>query len=244
MILDDLLKNELNLSAKKRQRLLKTHHVTCDGEIVTDKMLAIDPALFIIEVDGKRIGEDSGHKYIALNKPAGILSAKRDDVFKTVLDLLEGEDFDESLAIVGRLDRDSTGLVFLTNNGQLHYVFEQERFSKTKTYEVKVNGWIDAETVQQFSNGLLLEDGTQLKPAKLEITLQSENESVGLVTLTEGKRHQIKRMFLQCGVKVVGLDRLTIGPIQLDASTESGQYRQLYTHELLELKTILKSVRR
>lgn len=244
MILDDLLKKELKLPAKGRHRLLMSKRVTCDDEVITNKRSVIDPDLFKIEVDGVRIGKGNGHNYFALNKPEGVLSAKVDKEFKTVLDLVEEEDKDDSLAIVGRLDRDSTGLVFLTNNGQLHYIFEQERFSKSKTYEVKVNGWIDEETVRQFNKGLLLADGTQLKPAGLSILGQGEAESSSLVTLTEGKRHQIKRMFLQCGVKVIGLHRITIGPIQLDSTTKSGEYRPLYPEELLELKTIMKTVQR
>lgn len=244
MTLDELLQQALNLPVKKRKRLLQSKQVTCDGKIVTDRMLTIDPGLFDIRVKGKRIGENLGHTYFALNKPKGVLSAKKDLEFTTVLELLKEQDFDESLSIVGRLDRDSTGLVFLTNNGQLHYLFEQARFAKEKQYHVTVNGLMDQIMVEAFEKGLLLEDGTQLKPAKLRILNQSVSESSGIVTITEGKRHQIKRMFLQCGVKVTDLHRIMIGPIHLDGATQSGQYRDLYKEELQELKQIMQELKR
>ncbi|HBY90335.1 MAG: pseudouridine synthase [Ruoffia tabacinasalis] len=244
MTLDELLQQALNLPVKKRKRLLQSKQVTCDGKIVTDRMLTIDSGLFDIRVKGKRIGENLGHTYIALNKPKGVLSAKKDLEFTTVLELLKEQDFDESLSIVGRLDRDSTGLVFLTNNGQLHYLFEQARFAKEKQYHVTVNGKMDQKMVEAFEKGLLLEGGIQLKPAELRILNQSMSESTGVVTLTEGKRHQIKRMFLQCGVKVIGLHRIMIGPIYLDKTTQSGQYRHLYKEELQEVKEMMQELKR
>lgn len=244
MTIDELLKKTLNLPLKKRKRLIQSKQVKCDGDVVTDRMLIVDPVLFDVKVNNIRIGEDLGHKYIALNKPKGVLSAKKDNKFKTVLDLITSQDFDERLSIVGRLDRDSTGLVFLTNNGQLHYLFEQAQYSKEKKYYVTVNGLMDQKMVKQFQEGLSLEDGTQLKPAGLSIESQSNIESSGIVTLTEGKRHQIKRMFLQCGVKVIGLHRIMIGPIHLDSTTQSGQYRNLNEDELSEIKNIMIKTKR
>src|SRR5699024_12430497 len=127
---------------------------------------------------------------------------------------------DDRLLIVGSVCRDLTCLVFLTIYGQLDYLFDQARFAKEKQYHVTVNGMMDQIMVEAFEKGLLLQDGTQLKPAKLRILNQSVSESSGIVTITEGKRHQIKRMFLQCGVKVTDLHRMMIGPLHLDGATQ------------------------
>lgn len=244
MRIDELL-GACHLGSKRDiKKLINSGRVACEGMTVFDMDKAVDPAWFTITVDGKRIGENMGHELWLVNKPFGYVSANSDDDFLTVMDCLPKKSSSKRLAISGRLDRDSTGLVLLTNNGQLHYLLQQDRFSIEKEYQVTVNGWLDHHTAQAFTSGVTIDHHYTCKPAKLIIHNSNITESTATVIITEGKRHQIKKMFLSCGVRVTSLHRVRIGPLHLDKSLAAGQCRQLVDEEILGLKNILLSQQR
>lgn len=231
-------------SKRDVKKIINSGRVYCDGKVIYDMNKAIDPVWFNITVDGQRIGENLGYEYWLINKPAGYLSANSDKIFPTIIELLPEKVTGIPLAISGRLDRDSVGLVLLTNNGQLHYLLQQDRFSIEKEYAVAVNGWIDEQTVNAFRQGVIIDGDYICKPAKLIIQQQSESSSVAIVTITEGKRHQIKKMFLSCGVKVTYLNRIRIGPLQLSEDLPTGKVRCLKPAEILALKDVLNNYQR
>lgn len=217
------------------KELIKAGQVTVNGQVCrTAKQKIKDQDT--VAVNGQEIGYQKFH-YFMLHKPKGVLSATEDARQKTVLDLLKPADRYRDLAPVGRLDKDTTGLLLITNDGQLNHEVLAPEFHVAKTYWAKIAGVADEKTVKQFHAGLSLKDGTRLKPAKLEILSQNpvQDQSAVLVTITEGKYHQVKRMFASQGMKVIELKRLKMGPLVLDDSLEPGQYRELTEQELATL---------
>ncbi|MHA7118093.1 pseudouridine synthase [Aerococcus viridans] len=237
MLLGQLIMDARQVTRKECKRLLKYGLVTVDQVVTTQFALVVDPAWQVITVDQHVISSYFGHTYYLVHKPKGYLSANKDQQYPTVIDLIQPADNPGDLAITGRLDRDAHGLVFVTNNGQLHYIFQQPKFDIPKTYRVSVNGLIDGKMVAQFQAGVIFEDGTICKAARLEIISASPQSSTGLVTISEGRRHQVKKMFLACGVKVTDLYRQKIGDLRIDDLAE-GDYRQLNEAEIQSLKSI------
>lgn len=235
MRLDKLLMEQGFGSRRTIKRLLFSKQVTVDGQITMQENLNVDPTFQCIQVNGKAIlnGNDV---YYLMHKPKGVVCAVRDVKAKTVLDLITETDKVDGLYPVGRLDGNTTGLLLITNNGRLGYRLLHPKFHVAKTYEVVVNGWIDDRTIERFYNGIIFPDGVVCKSAKLSILEQSEKQSRARVTISEGKYHQIKKMFLCVGVKVMALKRVAFGPLQLDAKLLPGQYRPLTVDELKQLK--------
>lgn len=237
MLLGQLMMDARQLTRKECKQLLKKGLVTVDQEVVTQFSTVVDPSWQSIIIDQQVIDGQFGHTYYLVHKPKGYLSANKDQQYPTVMDLISPADNPGNLAITGRLDRDAHGLVFVTNNGQLHYIFQQPKFDIPKTYRVTVNGLIDGKMVEQFQSGIMFDDGTVCKPAKLEIILANPQSSIALVMISEGRRHQIKKMFLACGVKVTDLFRQKIGDLSIENLVE-GDYRQLNEAEIASLKNI------
>ena len=237
MLLGQLIMDAGQVTRKECKRLLKGGYVTVDRQVVTEFATVVDPSWQEITVDQVVIDRHFGHTYYLVHKPKGYLSANKDQTHPTVIDLIQPADNPGDLAITGRLDRDAHGLVFVTNNGQLHYIFQQPKFDIPKTYRVNVNGLIDGKMVAQFQAGVIFQDGTICKAARLEIISASPQSSTGLVTISEGRRHQVKKMFLACGVKVTDLYRQAIGDLRIDGLAEGG-YRQLNEAEIQSLKSI------
>lgn len=177
-------------------------------------------------VAGRKV-EGYGSRYYLLNKPAGVVTARSDKEHQTVLDLLAPVDRTEGLYPIGRLDRDTKGLLLITDNGPLGYRMLHPSHHVDKTYEVEVNGWLDKTAVQAFADGIAFHDGTVCQPAHLHILSASRQESLAYVTISEGKFHQVKKMFLCVGVKVTSLTRLSFGALQLPSDLPEGQYREL-----------------
>ena len=179
-------------------------------------------------------GEDIGYQrftYIMLHKPAGVLSAVEDKRQKTVLDLLPEELQKRGLSPVGRLDKDTEGLLLLTNDGELTHKLLSPRHHVDKVYYARVDGKLEEKDCAAFAAGMTLGDGLECMPAKLEILGDSE----ALVTLQEGKFHQVKRMLAACGKPVTYLRRLSMGPLKLDETLPCGSFRHLTADELAAL---------
>ena len=161
-------------------------------------------------------------EYIMLYKPAGVLSATRDKKIPTVLDLLK-EKKRKDLFPVGRLDKDTEGLLFITNDGLLAHQILSPKNHVAKCYYVEVNGSLTQEMIEEFQTGLKLEDGYVTLPSELKILKNMETQAQAEVTIYEGKYHQIKRMFEAVGRSVIYLKRLSMGTLVLDPNLEKGE---------------------
>jgi len=173
--------------------------------------------------------------YIKINKPKGVLTATRDNR-QTVIDLLPSELNIKNLFPVGRLDKDTTGLLILTNDGELAHQLISPKNHAEKIYEVELDGKVSQSLIKEFANGVTLHDGTHLKPAGLKIV----DNNKCIVTLTEGKYHQIKRMFGVFELGVNELKRIAFGGVLLEDDLLEGQAKMLTNNELNLLKNSKK----
>ncbi len=219
---------------------IKAGHVTVNGELIKDpgfnKVTSSDHVIYC----GTEISYEE-FVYYMLNKPAGVISASEDPREETVVDLID-ERTRRDLFPCGRLDRDTEGLLLITNDGGLAHRLLSPKHHVDKTYYAVVAGEITEEDADLFREGLVLPDGLECMPAELVIVSQDEFDSPDpdddtisteiLITIREGKFHQIKRMFEAIGSKVIYLKRLTMGPLTLDENLEPGEYRRLTDTEL------------
>ena len=174
--------------------------------------------------------------YIMMNKPGNIISATEDKKDITVIDILSDEDRLFKPFPVGRLDKDTEGLMLLTNDGELAHKLISPKKDVIKKYYVEVDGELNAEHVTIIRDGVVLEDGYKTKSATLEILAANTKKSSAYISITEGKFHQVKRMMKSLGVNVTYLKRLSIGSLVLDESLKLGEYRYLTDTELKKLK--------
>lgn len=230
--------------------MAKRGRIRVNGEIVKKTDIKVDPVGDLVTLDGNRISY-TAMEYYMLNKPQGVVSATEDKIHRTVVDLImstpakgEGKRKDEEarprrkdLFPVGRLDIDTEGLLLITNDGELAHSLLSPKRHVDKVYYAKVSGHLPEDAGQQFEEGITLLDGTPTMGAKLEI-LDKENqkETEVLLTIREGKFHQVKRMFEALGCKVVFLKRLSMGSLQLDESLKPGEYRPLSLEEVEGLR--------
>ena len=229
--LDKILANTGRWSRKEVRELVRAGRVTVDGSTVRVPEEKYDPQARFA-VDGQPV---SGERlvYLMLHKPAGLVSATEDPRQATVLELLPEHLKRVGLFPAGRLDKDTEGLLLLTNDGTLAHRLLAPRRHVDKTYFVRVEGELDQEDAAAFAAGMTLGDGLVCMPAGLE-PLERPDEAI--VTLREGKYHQIKRMLAARGKPVVYLKRLTMGPLALDPALERGGWRELTPEELAELR--------
>lgn len=227
---DKLLAATGRWSRKEAADLIRTGRVTADGEMVLrreDKY----PGSARFQVDGEDISTEK-YTYLMLHKPAGLVSATDDPREPTVLSLLPEHLRKIGLFPAGRLDKDTTGLLLLTNDGALAHDLLSPKKHVDKTYYVEVDGVLDEGDVKAFREGMILADGLRCLPAGLELL----REGKALVTLREGKYHQIKRMCAARGKPVTALKRLTFGPLTLDEVLAPGQWRPLTGEETDNLR--------
>ena len=234
MRLERLLMKHFDLSRKQMKKLISSGEVLIDSIPATHVSNNVDPQIQVITIQGSQI-EDNSQKYYLLNKPKGVITATTDSQLPTVIDLFNNENV-EGLYPIGRLDRDTEGLLIITNNGPLGYRLLNPVQYIEKEYYVEVNGPLDSSCIQRFHDGIIFHDGTICKPAKLSILEASPSFSKASVIISEGKFHQIKKMFLCVGVKVTFLKRIRFGKFVLDSSLEPGEYRPLNPFELQLLK--------
>ena len=171
-----------------------------------------------------------------MNKPKGVISATEDSISRTVIDLLEEKDCIFEPFPVGRLDKDTEGLMLLTNDGNLGHQLTSPKKDVEKQYYVEVNGVLKVEHIPYLKEGIILEDGYKCKSAKLDILTSDVSKSTAYIYVTEGKFHQVKRMMRALGCEVTYLKRLSIGELVLDETLELGKYRYLTEQELKKLK--------
>ncbi|MCW3792352.1 rRNA pseudouridine synthase [Paenibacillus sp. LS1] len=217
------------------KKMVKQGRIHVDGKAVKDSGIQVNPEVNVIEADGERIVYRE-MIYLMLHKPPGVVSATEDNRDKTVLDLLHKEDRVFNPFPVGRLDKDTEGLLILTNDGPLAHDLLSPRKHVPKTYEARVLGNVDEADVQRFKAGIQLDDGYETLPAELTILGQEETEegmisSISLI-IHEGKFHQVKRMFQAVGKRVIYLKRVAMGELELASDLAIGSYRELTLDEL------------
>ncbi len=234
MRLDKLLSTIGYGSRKEVKGLLKTGAVKVDGTAVKDAKVHVNPDEQEITVHGETVSYRE-FVYFMLHKPQGVISATEDSLHETVLDLLELDDAVYDPFPVGRLDKDTEGLLLLTNDGQLAHQLLSPKKHVPKTYFAKINAPVTEEDAEAFRQGVTLDDGYVTKSAELKI-LTSGVESEIELTIVEGKFHQVKRMFEARGKKVTYLKRLSMGALLLDESLDLGEYRELTEEELALLQ--------
>lgn len=236
MRIDKLLANSGYGSRKEVKQLLKKGQVTVNGVEVKQPKEHVDPTLDAVEVLGEKLHYQE-FVYFMLNKPPGVVSATEDMRDETVIDLLELADQVRSPFPVGRLDKDTEGLLLLTNDGKLAHQLLSPKKDVGKRYYATVRGEVSEADIAAFKQGVILDDGYQTKPADLTIIESGETSTIELV-ISEGKFHQVKRMFESVGKQVVYLKRLKMGELELDPSLELGEYRELTENELSYLRTL------
>ncbi len=225
--IDKLISNNFNITRKTAREAIKSGRVKTDGKTVTDFSAKVDEKV-TLTFDG--ITRKSGKFiYIMLNKPSGVLTATRDARQKTVLDLIPEDIKRKDLFPVGRLDKDTTGLLIITNDGEFAHRTVSPRHHVAKVYTVTLDGEVTAEAIKGFAEGVTLADGEKCAPAILKI---GGNKNIAVVTLREGKYHQIKRMFGVYGLGVNALTRNSIGNLELDKSLKQGECRLMTEKEV------------
>ena len=214
--------------------LVKEGRVLVDGLPAASAEQKVDPAVSRVRADGEELNL-GGFTYVMLHKPQGVLSATEDARQKTVLDLLSPELRRKKLFPVGRLDKDSEGLLLLTDDGDLAHRLLSPKKHVDKVYRAEVDGRVDGGDVAALAGGMVLADGLECLPAKLE---PLGDGSRCLVTLREGKYHQVKRMLAARGKPVLSLHRQSMGPLALDSGLAPGEWRFLTARERAELQMI------
>lgn len=235
MRIDKFLSNMGYGSRKEVKILLKSKAVEVNGETVRDPKVHVSELADEVTVAGERV-EYAEFIYLLMNKPPGVISATEDKYDPTVVELLAEEERHFEPFPVGRLDKDTEGFLLLTNDGVLAHELLSPKKHVDKRYFAKIEGLVTEEDGEAFERGVMLDDGYVTKPAKLQI-LKSGPESEIELTITEGKFHQVKRMFQSVGKEVVYLKRLSMGPLELDPELGLGEYRHLTEEEIELLKT-------
>lgn len=231
MRLDKLLSNMGAGSRKEVKLLLKAGAIQVDGEIVRDPKQHVDVETQQVLMYGEPVTYQK-YIYLMMNKPPGVISATEDKRDETVIDLLFEDVTYFKPFPVGRLDKDTEGLLLLTNDGAFNHALMSPKKHVEKTYYAEVTGVLTQEDVEAIAEGVTLEDGYQAKPGKLVILSTTETDSTLELTITEGKFHQVKRMMLALGKEVTFLKRRSIGRLELDPALALGDYRELTPDEL------------
>ncbi|WP_017346927.1 16S rRNA pseudouridine(516) synthase RsuA [Pantoea sp. A4] len=230
MRLDKFISQQLEISRAIAARELRARKITVDGEVVRDGAFKLLPE-HEVEYDGNPLKQQIGPRYFMLNKPQGYVCSTDDPDHPTVLYFIE-EPAVGKLHAAGRLDIDTTGLVLLTDDGQWSHRITSPRHHCEKTYFVTLENPLEEALIAQFAAGIQLHGEKELtKPAELDILSPLEAR----VTLSEGRYHQVKRMFAASGNHVVALHRESIGGIILDEDLEEGEYRELTEEEIASI---------
>lgn len=229
MRLDKFLANAGVGTRSEVKQYVKKGLIQVNGSTVKKADLNISESEDEILYQNKKITLQT-HFYYMMNKPQGVISATEDNFQKTVLDLL-GNDKRSDLFPVGRLDKDTEGLLLITNDGDLAHRLLAPKKHVSKIYYARIQGRVTEEDVSAFREGLDIDEDFKALPANLKI-LESDDESEIEVEIFEGKFHQVKRMFQAVGKKVVFLKRLSMGKLVLDPTLKSGEYRELTSKEL------------
>ncbi len=224
---------EMNLGTRSEvKKLITKGQIQVNGTIVKKPELKLDPTSDRVQYQGREITYVI-YEYYMLNKPSGVISATEDKRDTTVIDLIESRQR-KDLFPVGRLDKDTEGLLLITNDGALAHRLLSPKKHVDKTYYAKISGEVTKEDIETFEKGVCIGEEKLTLPAKLVI-LKSGAESEIELTIQEGRFHQVKRMFQAVGKEVVYLKRLSMGSISLDPSLKPGEYRKLTKEEMEQL---------
>ena len=220
-------------SRKEVHQLIKKGIVAVNGTTVKTPKQQVKES-DQVTVNGDAVAYQKYH-YFLLNKPKGVLSATEDRSQPTVISILAPQDRYQGIVPVGRLDKDTTGLLLLTNDGQLNHELLAPGKHVDKVYRAEIAGVANDATVKTFASGMTLGDGTKLQPAELKILSQDEehDRSTTEIKICEGKYHQIKRMFGAVGMKVVELERISMGKLTLPANLKRGEYLELKLEDIV-----------
>ena len=229
MRLDKFFSNLGLLSRSECKIAVKKGRITVNGAKPSSSDIKIDPEKDEICLDGEKIIEQQ-FVYYMFNKPTGVITANEDDHSAVVFDFIKDKRPD--LSAVGRLDKDTTGILLITNDGQLNHRLLSPKYHVEKKYEVTIDGELDEDDIRMLTGGMDIGDDKPTLPAEAEILSDGKVE----LTITEGRYHQVKRMFAKLGKPVIKLHRSQFGPLKLDGLLMPGEYRSLTDEELSLLK--------
>ncbi|MDU1201892.1 MAG: pseudouridine synthase [Clostridiales bacterium] len=228
--IDKVLSNLGYGSRSELKKICKNGLVKVNGKVINNPGVQVDVENDEIIFDGEKVTYKE-FIYLMLNKPDGYISATFDKRDPIVLDLIDKEDLVFEPFPVGRLDKDTEGLLVLTNDGQLAHRVLSPKKHVPKTYYAKIEGVVTEDDIKAFAKGVTLDDGYETMPAELVILKSDEISEIEL-TIHEGKFHQVKRMFESVDKKVIYLKRLSMGKLQLDKNLALGEYRELTDEEI------------
>lgn len=235
--LDKILANLGYGTRKEIKLIIKNGEVKINGAVVKDNSVKINPYECSIEISGENV-DYKKYIYILMNKPCGVVSATFDNFDETVIDILEPKYQSFKPFPVGRLDKDTRGLLIITNDGKLNHRLISPRSHVDKVYYAEIDRPLNESDVDKFGKGIVLKDGYKCMSAALHIMESTQDGSRAEVTVQEGKFHQVKKMFNSLGKNVVYLRRIRFGPIKLEDSLEEGEYRELSKEEIESIKKI------
>ena len=233
MRLDKFISATTTLSRAEAKKIIKKG-ILINDILVKSPDYKVDEINDQVIVNGNRLFYQK-YVYIMMNKPQNVISATEDAIDKTVVDLLEEKDRIYKVFPVGRLDKDTEGLMLLTNDGELVHKLISPKKDVEKKYYVEVSGELKEEHLELVKDGLVIDEGYKCKSARLEVLESSKVKSVANIYITEGKFHQVKRMMRALGTTVTYLKRLSIGTLELDKNLKLGAYRYLTDKEIKNL---------
>lgn len=232
--IDKILASQGALSRRDVKDIIKKGRVALNGETVRDSAVKVDINTDTVTVDGEAVALKK-HIYIMMNKPQGVVSASDSETDNTVVDLVPDELYRKGLFPAGRLDKDTTGFVLITDDGDFAHKILSPKNHIFKTYLARLDHMLSGGDIKLIENGITLADGTTLKEAKLQVLEQGENPLIKIM-ICEGKYHQIKRMFAAAGNKVISLHRSHMGDLELDNSLKAGECREITPSELEKIQ--------
>lgn len=231
--LDKIFSNLGILSRSECRRETKAGSIRVNGVVCTASDQKVDPDLDVIEFKGMKL-DTRPVVYYMLNKPAGCITANEDKFSKTVFDYIDDKRTD--LSAVGRLDKDTTGLLLITNDGELNHRLLSPKYHVPKTYEALVEGRLTNDDIALLERGIDIGDEKPTLPAECKVICENpDGTTLAQLIITEGRFHQVKRMFETVGKPVVKLNRSSFGPLTLDQNLSVGSYRELTKEEIEEL---------
>ena len=233
MRLDKFISTTTTLSRAEAKKIIKKG-ILINDILIKSSDYKVDENNDIVIVNGSRLVYQK-YVYIMMNKPQNVISATEDMIDKTVVDILKDKDRIHKVFPVGRLDKDTEGLMLLTNDGELAHKLISPKKDVEKKYYVEVIGELKEEYLELVKDGLVLDDGYKCKSARLEILESSKDKSCANIYITEGKFHLVKRMMKALGTSVTYLKRLSIGSLILDENLKLGEYRYLTDKELKKI---------
>lgn len=229
--------NDLKLCSRRESgKFIKQHRIVVNDTVMTNGKQHISPDKDIISIDGELFASYEEQLYFIMHKPAGVVTATTDRVHETVIDIIANEDARKDLFPVGRLDKDTEGLLVITNDGPMAHRLLSPKKHIEKVYYAKIAGEVTAADAKAFKAGIEINEEFTALPADLTILSSEDGVSEIEITVFEGKFHQVKRMFIAVGKEVTYLKRIKMGGFRLPTDLEVGEYRALTENELMQLQ--------